>query len=130
MERSLEVILLKSRENRELKLQLQCLNLNEIPDLKEYEWVHELNLGHNNINKIDNFPESLIKIDLSKNNFNNLPKLNNNLKKIDFSFNNIDILPDFPDLITHINGNKNSIKEINKLPSSLEILELKDNRIS
>src|SRR5438874_1941271 len=69
MERSLEGILLKSRENRELKLQLQCLNLNEIPDLKEYEWVHELNLGHNKITKLDKdkLPPNLIAIELHQN---------------------------------------------------------------
>lgn len=214
MERSIDTLLQKSKLSKDKKLLLQCLRLDKIPDLSEFTWVEELNLGNNyistieknklppnltilniyqnklvdvkaeeipetvhtlnvhsnfinifngtefknikrlfiNLNKLtdikyppnielldvsdnllktlDDFPPNLTDIDCSNNEIKKLPALNNKLLRIDFSHNSIKDFPDFPDGTTTIIGITNGCTVINKVPSSIEELNMKDNRIN
>ena len=52
MDRSLDNILLSSRNKQEKTLLLQSLHLKELPDLHEFIWIEDLNLGNNKLTKV------------------------------------------------------------------------------
>ena len=131
---------------------LECLNL-ALTNITNFDGsnfsnIKELCLSNNKLNSFSFPPNSTI-VDVSDNELKFLPKfpeslekmfcsendlcsilINNNLKEIDFSSNSIDDFPEFADGITYVDGSKNSISELLKLPSGLEVLKLRDCRIT
>ncbi|QKF94234.1 leucine-rich repeats putative ribonuclease inhibitor-like protein [Fadolivirus algeromassiliense] len=154
MERTLDVLLTKSRLTKDSKLLLQCLHLNELPDLSAYTWVYELNLGNNNISKIERskFPPNLTVLELYQNKLttisvNDIPEgvtdlsvssnsitefdgsLFTNLKKLILSSNDT-ITFKYPPNITGLDISNNSLRKIDDFPQNLVEIDCSNNFLS
>jgi len=91
-----------------------------------------VDISNNDINDIGDFPDSLKKLDCSNNNLSKFGKINRAIVKIDFSCNNFDDFPDCSLLgkLIFIDGSKNGISEIDNLPSGLDVLIMKDCKLT
>ena len=81
---------------------MQNQNLKSIPYFVQYLPLENLILSNNFIDKIENLPETLIKLDLSSNQIKKLENLPNNLKIIDLSGNQIEIIENIPENLSVI----------------------------
>lgn len=154
MERSLDTLLQKSRLTKDSRLLLQCLHLKEMPDLSEFTWVYELNLGNNEISVIskNKFPPRITSLELYQNKLNNidvddLPEtvtslnigLNNitdfdgskfvNIKKLLINSSSV-INFKYPPKIESLDISNNSLHSIDDLPENLTMFDCSNNYLN
>ena len=91
--RSLESQLEESKEKRDKKLMLNNLEIKNIPDLSQFDWVEKLDLSNNKIKKIvlNYLPPNLKLLDISDNKIVDITDLPLGLIGIDLSSNLIEM---------------------------------------
>jgi Leucine-rich repeat (LRR) protein len=128
-------------------------NLTELPDLRRFNNLKDLEIVNNNITgildvtskvtdnlirlscfnnqiiEIKNLPSKLERLDCSQNLLSNLYNLPPNLKYLNISFNNFSILPNLPDLLKTLHCHNNQLKNINNLPKELHYFTCFNNQI-
>jgi len=104
-----------------LNLNRLYLDNNRIKYFKFPPNIKNLNIANNEIEELDDFPESMHIVDCSNNKLVILGQINSGLKKIDFSDNELFEFPNFLDdsIAIFIRGNRTKIRVIDYLPYGL-----------
>jgi Leucine-rich repeat (LRR) protein len=128
-------------------------NLTELPDLRRFNKLKELDIVNNNITgilditsnvtdnlmrlscfnnqitEIKNLPSKLERLDCSQNLLSKLDNLPSDLKYLNISFNNFSILPNLPNTLKTLHCHNNQLKNISSLPNELHNFTCFNNQI-
>jgi len=89
-----------------------------------------LNLDNNNISKLDNIPNGLLKLSIVNNQIKKIENLPHNLQRLYLNRNQIEKMENIPLGIKHLCLAENNICKIENLPDGLTFLNLNHNNIS
>ena len=112
------------------RLWINGLNLKSMSFINGCNKLKELNLGSNQISKIEGLNENLKTLNLSDNEIQKIENLNENLKYLDLSGNEISKIEGLNENLQTLNIGENKIHKIEGLNENLQILNLRVNHIN
>lgn len=92
--------------------------------------IVKLDISNNSLLELEEFPETLLKINCDDNMIKDITGVNNNLVYIDISNNKFTELPSLPESIETIIAKNNAIENLWYIPDNVVHLDLENNRIS
>jgi hypothetical protein len=103
-------------------------NLFNIPDLKS-ENINNIWLDINNISKIENLPNTLVRLFIRDNKIEKLENLPEGLEELWINNNNISTIENLPSTLKRLYINSNKINSIVSLPENIELVQMMNNSI-
>jgi hypothetical protein len=111
-------------DNNVISIDISSETITGSLDFSRFTHVKFLNCCNNQITKLTNLPNTLIKLNCSKNKIQKLNKLPNSLENLNCSQNEIEKLDKLPSSLIELSCEANLLTELDNLPSSLKIFQL------
>lgn len=114
-----------------MSLDLSCQNLKNIPYIDPEFNIHTLILSGNQIEFIDNIPNTVVNLDLSENLITQICNIPDSVKKLDLYGNKITQIHNIPDNIIYLDLSNNLITQFNTYNfTNVQVLYIYDNLIT
>ncbi|MFA8298732.1 MAG: COR domain-containing protein [Hyphomicrobiales bacterium] len=125
-----KAIIEREKRERTGTLDLGNCGLTEIPKkIRSFTWITTLDISYNQIQRLENLPNSLKSLIIWNNQIQKLENLPNNLKDLIIWSNQIQKLENLPVSLNKLYINSNKIKKLENLPNSLKNLTIWNNQI-